>query len=210
MKSRAAVGISLLSLISGGASADIASYTASESQMGSTTNFADFNELVVEQSLYAYQEDGLQVSTHRDYFSWNAPGLDGSEMYYANTGSLELVDITKVDGSEFNDVEMQVASGWSPDEIGTMYLWVQAYSGASLVAEFDIDMLSGGYLGLTGGGYDLIKVGSYASAELRDQHDSSLRNAIAIDNLSAGTVVPSPGTLMIPALAGIGFVRRRR
>ena len=210
MNSRTALAISLLSLIAGSASASVATYTAAESQMGSQTNIADFNDLVVQQSLFEYQEDGLQVSTNRDYFSWNAPGLDGTEMYYANTGSLELVDITKVDGSNFNDVEMQVGSGWTPDAIGLVYIWVQAYADGSLVAEFDIDMLSGEYLGLTGGEFDQIKIGSYADAASRDLHDDTLRNAIAIDNLSVGTVVPAPGTLMIPALAGIGLVRRRR
>jgi len=208
MKNQWSIGLLTAAALSCGASASISTYTSDISQIGSETNYADFNELVVEQSLLGYQEDGLQVSSHRDYFSWDAPGLDGSEMYYANTGALELIEISKVDGSDFNDMDMQLSSGWSPNGPGTMYLWMQVYSDGGLVAEFNLDVLTGDYVGLTGGGYDTVMIGSYVSAEVRDLHDADQWNAIAIDNLRAGTV-PAPGTLLIPALAAAGLRRRR-
>jgi len=208
MKNQWSIGLLTAAALSCGASASISTYTSDISQIGSETNYADFNELVVEQSLLGYQEDGLQVSSHRDYFSWDAPGLDGSEMYYANTGALELIEISKVDGSDFNDMDMQLSSGWSPNGPGTMYLWMQVYSDGGLVAEFNLDVLTGDYVGLTGGGYDTVMIGSYVNAEIRDLHDAGQWNAIAIDNLRAGTV-PAPGTLLIPALAAAGLRRRR-
>jgi len=190
-------------------SASISTYTSGASMIGGLTNHADFNSLVESQSLLNYQEDGLQISTHRNHFSWNAPGLDGSEMFYADTGSLELIDITLVSGNNFGDIDMQISSGFTPTAVGTMYLWAQLYDDGGLVAEFDIDAQSGEYVGFVGGGYDQVLIGSYASAGIRDSHDATERNAIAIDNLSAGTVVPAPGTLLLPAMAMIGIRRRR-
>lgn len=201
--------LTVLSLMTGGAFAGVATYTSDSSLMGSVTNFADFNALVNGQSLLNYQEGGLEISSDRTYFSWNAPGFDGSEMFYPDTGALSLVEISMVDGSSFADLEMQVSSGWTQGAIGTNYIWVQAFDGANLVGEFDLDVLSGRYLGITGGDFDLIRIGSYASASIRDGHDPSARNAIAIDNLSAG-VVPAPGASATLLIAGLIASRRRR
>ncbi len=209
MYTHAVLGSLTLAILSGNALSAISVYTSDESQMGSITNFADFNGLANFQSLDGYQEDGLRVSASRDYFSWDAPGLDGSEMFYASTGALEMIDISLVNGDDFEDLDMQVSSGWSPSEIGTMYLWIQLYSAGSLIQEFDVDATTGEYIGITGGGFDQVMIGSYASAAVRDLHDSSQRNAIAIDNMSAGIVVPAPGVLAIPALALMGVGRRR-
>ena len=45
------------------------------------------------------------AGANRTYFSWEAPGFDGSEMFYANTGSLELVNISLSSGADFNDLD---------------------------------------------------------------------------------------------------------
>jgi len=209
MLNKYSIGMLILAASTGNALASISTYTNNTSLIGGLTNFADFNNLNNFQSLLNYQEDGLQVSAHRDYFSWNAPGLDGSEMFYAGTGALELIDISLVNGDNFGDIDMQISSGWSPVVVGTMYLWVQLYDDGGLVSEFDINAQSGDYVGFAGGGYDQILIGSYASAEVRDSHDASARNAIALDNISAGTVVPAPATLLVPAMAMIGMRRRR-
>jgi hypothetical protein len=191
------------------ASADIVSYVSESSMINPVTNHANFNALVDDQSLENYQEDGLSFDVNRNYFSWNAPGFDGSEMFYASTGSLELVDITLADGTDFSDIDMQISSGWSPDDLGSVYLWVQAFNDGNLVEEFDINSSTGDYVGFVGGGYDQIRIGSYATAEIRDLHDESQRNAIAIDNVRAGTFVPSPSGLITTSV-GLLFVAGRR
>ncbi len=198
-----------IATIACGAAADISTYTSDSTMIGGVTNSANFNGLVDEQSLDGYQEDGIEVSVSRDYYSWNAPGLDGSEMFYANTGALEMIDISLVSGEDFTDVDMQISTGWSPLNIGTMYIWVQFYSDGSLVSEMDIDAITGEYVGFVGGGYDLMRIGSYASAEIRDSHNEFARNAIAIDNLSVGTVVPAPGSLALGMIGLVGMRRRR-
>ena len=187
--------------------AGISTYTDASSQISSITNSADFNGLINFQSLYEYNEDGLEVSIDRSYFSWNPPGFDGSEMFYAGTGSLDLVEIS-LGGSDFADIDMQVSSGWLENGPATMYLWVQAYQDGNLVQEFDIDAIGGQYIGLQGGGFDQLFIGSYVTAEVRDLHDASQRNAIAIDNIRAGTV-PAPGTLAIPVMLLAGLRPKR-
>lgn len=189
---------------------EVATYTSDSSEMGSVTNFATFNRLIHGQSLMNYQEDGLGISVNRTYFSWNAPGFDGSDMFYAGTGSLELVEITKMSGEDFVDLDMQISSGWSPSAIGTVYLWMQVFDDGNMVFEGDLNTASGKYVGIEGGGFDRVLIGSYLSAAVRDSHNPVARNAIAIDNLSAGTRVPAPSGTMALILGGILGCRRRR
>jgi len=203
------IGTLTLAIVSCGAVGDVSTYTSDISLNGGESNYASFNGLAEDQSLTGYQEDGLEVSVNRDYFSWNAPGFDGSEMFYANTGSFELVSISLVNGEDFGDMEMQVSSGWSPVGLGTMYLWIQLYSDGGLVSEIDLDATTGEYVGLVGGGFDQVLIGSFATGGLRDEHNTSNRNAIALDNIRVGTVVPAPGTLAVAALGLIGLRRRR-
>lgn len=205
---RWSIGTLAVAIASCGALAEISTYTSDIALNNGEFNFANFNSMVENQSLTNYQEDGLELSVNRNYFSWNAPGFDGSEMFYANTGSFELVSISLVNGDDFGDMEMQVSSGWSPIGIGTMYLWIQLYSDGGLVDEIDLDATTGEYVGITGGGFDQILIGSYASGALRDEHDAGNRNAVALDNIRVG-VVPAPGTLAVSALGLIGLRRRR-
>ncbi|MBL4809197.1 MAG: hypothetical protein JKY43_03955 [Phycisphaerales bacterium] len=209
MLNKYSIGMLALAATAGSALASISTYTSNTSMIGGLTNYADFNNLNNFQSLLNYQEDGLQISADRDYFSWNPPGLDGSEMFYAGTGALELINITLVNGDNFNDIDMQISSGWSPSAIDTVYLWAQLYNNGTLINEFNINAQSGEYVGFTGGGFDQILIGSYASEQIRDSRNPNARNALALDNISAGTVVPAPATLLLPALAMIGIRPRR-
>ena len=193
-----------------GALAGLPVYTNSFSLIQDDTHNANFNALVQQQSLVDYQEDGLNVNVDRDYFSWDAPGFDGSEMYYASTGSLSRYEITLADGGNLNDFEMQVSSGWQ-SESSTVYLWIEVFQNDDSVGSFDVDTTYGQYVGIQGINFDTVRIGAYATAELRDAHNESERNALALDNLSVGTYVPvpTPGTLAISATALFGLRRRR-
>ena len=199
-----------IAICASGTLAGISTYTSDTSLMGSIIGHADFNGLVDNQSLLNYQEDGLGVSINRTYFSWNPPGFDGSEMFYANTGSLELVEITRANGEDFGDLDMQISSGWFPDDLGDVFLWIQIYNDDELIQEFDLNTIAGEYVGLVGGGFDRVLIGSYVTADIRDSHVANARNAIAIDNLRAGTMIPTPGSIAILAIAGMFASNRRR
>lgn len=190
--------------------ADVTPYVDTTSLILDVTNSANFDALVPNQSLFGYQEDGLRVSINRTYFSWDAPGLDGTGMFYPSTGSLERVDITLSSGADFQDIDMQIGSGWSPGSIGTVYLWVQLLNDGSLVEEFDLDIDAGSYLGFAGGGFDQILIGSYVNAERRDLHNPFERNAIAIDNITAGSIVPAPAPFAVLGLGLLVSTRRER
>jgi hypothetical protein len=197
----------LIAAFSAGVSAGISTYTSENSLISSITNTANFNSLLNFQSLQNYTEDGLEVSIDRTYFSWDPPGFDGSEMFYAGTGSLDLVEIS-LEEDEFADIDMQVSSGWLEDGPAIMYLWIQAYNDGNLVQEFDINAIGGEYIGFQGGGFDQIFIGSYVTAEIRDLHDAGQRNAVAIDNIRAGSI-PAPSTLTVPAMLIVGLRRTR-
>lgn len=209
-RSRNALPTITLLVAATGANAGIDSYISSGTMIVDSTNSANFNGLTTGQSLLGYEEDGLRVSVNRAYFSWDAPGLDGSEMFYPSTGALELVDISLSSAADFQDLDMQIASGWTPNEIGSVYAWVQLYDDGSLVQEFDLDFAAGSYVGFVGGGFDQILIGSYATSELRDGHNPSERNAIAIDNIRAGTFVPTPGTGVLLSMGLLFGARRAR
>lgn len=193
-----------------GTFAGISTYTSDVSLMGSVVGYADFNDLINAQSLLNYQEDGLGISIDRSYFSWSPPGFDGTEMFYADTGSLELVEITRTNGQEFNDLDMQISSGWSPNDIGDVFLWIQLYNDGELIQEIDLNTITGDYVGLVGGGFDRVLIGSYVTAGIRDSHVANERNAIAIDNYRAGTMIPTPSSIAIFAIAGMIASNRRR
>lgn len=192
------------------AHADIMSYIDDDSQVTGATNAAQFEGIAEEQSLSSYQEDGFAVAIDAIAFNWDVPGMDDSGHYYPSTGALALVSISLMSGGDFDTLDMQVASGWNLDEGGPVYLWAQAYSMNALVAEFDIDATNGQYVGFTGGGFDTILIGAYVNDAIRDQHNPLNRNAIVLDNLSAGQLVPAPGALALLGLGGVLAVRRRR
>lgn len=193
------------------ATAGISTYSNDASLMVDVTNFADFNSLSDGQSLMGYEEGGLTTSVNRSYYSWDAPGLDGSEMFYASTGALELASISRNDGEDFQDLDMQISSGWTPDAVGTVFLWLQLYDDGNLIYEANLDIQSGEYVGFVGGGFDQVLIGSYVNETIRDSRNPNARNAIAIDNISAGTFfVPAPGAIGLLLFGGVVTSRRRR
>lgn len=200
----------LLALSTTIASADVVSYIADDSMVTATTNSAQFEGIPDEQSLANYAEGGFDVSVNAISYEWDVPGMDNSGHYYPSTGALALVSISLTNGGAFDTLDMQVASGWNLDIGGPVYLWAQAYSMNTLVAEFDIDSTNGQYVGFTGGGFDTILIGAYVNDEVRDQHNPLNRNTIVIDNLSAGQLVPAPGALAMLGFGSTLIARRRR
>ena len=178
---------------------------------------ARFEGLADGDALANYTEDGIRVSVDAPAFQWDAPGMDGSGVYYADTGVRSLVEVSLDDFSSFSAIEMQISSGWNSDEIGAEYLWVQVFSdgGETLATELNLDLISGGVLSLASADISSVRIGSYVNATRRDAHDEFFKNAIVLDNIRVSTLegiqsVPAPGPLALGAMGGLCAARRRR
>lgn len=164
-----------------GASAQPSFHTGT-SVIGSPDGQAVFCCLNTGDSLSHYQEDGLDVHINHTHFSWSPCGMT-PQMYYLNGGAFELVVITQIDGSDFGALEVDVSNGWGSCE---SYVWVTAYLDGAQVGDFTADVPSGSLVGLSGGGFDEVRIGAYFDAATRDLKDPAGYNAIAIDNATYG------------------------
>ena len=204
---RITLAVATAAFVAVGSHAGVSAYTSNTSEIVNVTNTALFDDIVTNTPLQNYTEDGLRV--HIDDFAFGGftpPGFDGSGFWYPNGGVTELGDITKTDGTDFDSIDFQVSHGFGGNQI---WVWMQVYNDGGLIAEFDFDVIGGTYIGVTGGGFDQILVGSYADGATRDEHDPANLNAIAIDNMNAG-IIPAPGALAVLGLAGLTARRRRR
>ncbi len=141
------------------------------------------------------------------FWGYAFPGGDGTASCYFNGGANDVMGIRRVDGHDFDTVELQVGAGWGGP---TVYLWIQAFNNGAPVASFDMDKNYGEYIGITGGGFDEIRIGGYNDAGTRDGHSETNYNALAVDNVSYGGPVPTPGACALLGLAGLAAGRRRR
>lgn len=195
---------------SGLAHADVTAFLGENTLIGPKTNLAEFEGIPDESSLMGYSEDGLSVSVDASAYNWNAPGLDGSGVFYANTGTRSLIDISLMSGEDFGAMDLQFSTGWDANNPTTVYLWVQVWNDGQMVQELDINGVSGQFLALAGDDFDLVRIGSYQSSSERDEHLESNKNAIVVDNISVGTLVPTPGAAGLLAVGGLAASRRRR
>ncbi len=115
--------------------------------------------------------------------------------------------IMRTDGHAFDTAELQVGAGFGGP---TVYLWIQALSNGVQVASFDIDKNYGDYIGITGGGFDEIRIGGYNDADSRNAHSETNYQALAVDNVSYGGPVPTPSAAALLGLGGLMAGRRRR
>jgi hypothetical protein len=120
-----------------------------------------------------------------EFWGYPFPGGDGTPSLYFNGGDTDVLGITRLDGADFDTIEMQVGAGWGGP---TVYLWVQAFEDGVQVASFDHDAQYGDYIGVTGGGFDELRIGGYNTAEDRNLHQETTYQALAVDNVSTGTI----------------------
>lgn len=153
-----------------------------------------------------YEEAGLRLSLDDiQGGGFNPTGFDGTGFYYPSGGGFDLINVTRTDGAALGALEMNVSSGLGAGS--TNFMWIQAWSEGSIVAEFDIDVAQGTLIGVAGT-FDEVRLGSYFSVAQRDAHDTTNLNVLALDNVAFGSV-PAPGTLVVLVVA-VGARRRRR
>jgi hypothetical protein len=176
----------------GNAASDITLYSGQDPEF-SAIDTATFNEGPLADNGQYYpsiDEAGMNIrGVHSNpegqfvFWGYIPPHGDGTPTCYFNGGALDVMGITLLDGSDFETVEFQAATGYKPP---TAYLWIQAYLDGSPVASFDFDAQQSQYVGITGGGFDELRIGGYYDTGHRDLHDERVYEALALDNISYG------------------------
>jgi len=175
------------------------------SEIGVLLGDATFDDLQTYDPLQNYHEDGLILDVDDFAFVYTPPGFDPAwgPPYYPNGGCNDDDVITRIDGLDFEVLEMNVSHGFGGMDI---FVWARAYLNDAMVDDFDIDVRGGTLIGFTGV-FDELRISAYSDAATRDLHIPDSFQAIALDNVAFG-YIPEPGTLALLGL-GVFLVRRR-
>ncbi len=119
------------------------------------------------------------------FWGYAFPGGDGTPSCYFNGGANDVMGIMATDKSNLDTVELQVGAGFGGPAV---YLWVQALQDGVQVASLDWDANYGDYIGITGRGYNEIRIGGYNDADTRNAHSETGYQALAVDNVSYGVI----------------------
>lgn len=147
------------------------------------------------------------VNTNANFWGYAFPGGNGTASMYFNGGASDVLGTTMLDNSDFTQVETMVGAGFGGPNV---FLWVQAMNNGVQVASFDLDTQYGQYIGVTGGGFDEVRIGGYNDAATRDAHSETGFQALAVDNFSYGGRIPAPSAAALLGLGGLLAARRRR
>ena len=175
------------------------------SEIGVLLGDATFDNMQTFDPLQNYQEDGLILDVDDEAYVFTPPGFDPAwgPPYYPNGGCEDDVVITRIDGLDFEVLEMNVSHGYGGLDI---FVWARAHLDNALVDDFDIDVRGGTLIGFTGV-FDELRISAYSDGATRDLHIEDSFQAIALDNVAFGDI-PEPGTLALLGL-GVFLVRRR-
>jgi len=165
-------------------------------------------------------------------FTFTSPGTTGTGLtvttaqlgmptrhLYQNSGDQSLLHFQLTSGADFNQVQFDVSNGFNTP---TTFAWIRLFNnGTAIGSGFDLDVTSGGTVTVWTDGattFDEVRVGTYFTATIRNQHNAGNVSATAIDNIVAGTrgtgAVPEPATLAMFGVGALGLVgaalRRRK
>lgn len=160
----------------------VAFYTGT-SQIGVSDGLLTFSDITQNgRSLRNYVDQDLIVDVQGSSFVFTPCGFNNENIYYASGGGAGRITITRIDGRDFDTIEMLTSTGRNDC---TVYLWVAAFLDDSLVDEFDADLPGGTLVGLRGT-FDKVEIGAYANAVIRDEHNRGYLNYLAIDDMEYG------------------------
>ena len=206
------LSVAALMVAAGSAIGAITPYTGQ--QVVNVQGNANFNA-APPSGVQFYQEGGLDFSMDTDaggnpQYIYNYPflypgGGDNTNVLYTG-GSYDVVHVKRTDGQNFNSIEMQTGNGFGANP---HYVWIRALNNDVPVGDFDFDVSTGTYTGLTGGGFDEIWVSATYDVNQRNMHDEHGYHALMADNFTFGTI-PAPGSAAVLGLGGLVASRRRR
>ncbi len=153
------------------------------SRIGVSDGLLTFSDITENgRSLRNYVGEDLIVDVQGSSFIFTPCGFNNENIYYASGGGAGRITITRIDGRDFDTLEMLISTGRNEC---TVYLWVAAFLDGNLLDEFDADLPGGTLVGLQGI-FDKVEIGAYANAVIRDEHNRGYLNYLAIDDMEYG------------------------
>lgn len=146
---------------------------------------------------------GLPGTAGLGFIVWSGPGFSmSSQFLYNNGGGKSILDISLTSGANFDQLQFNVDYGAL---INPIYVWLETFNnGAPTGYNFDFDVAGGTALSVRTDGstdFDEVRVATYRTSAVRDQHNEQSPEATAIDNVIAGTrtniAAPEPLTISI-------------
>ncbi len=179
---------------------------------------------------HSYEEDGIKVDRMSLYVPDNPPFdepaiLGAPDVFGEGVGSwihngwgYSFTRITHSDGSDFESVGFLVGDGWAGPEFVTVVRSYELFRNGSLVSNGTMTHLgpllnglgfvvTGGYLGFSGGGFDEIRLRSsgYYTISGIFLGDDLFLDSIETAGNAASSPVPEPTSLALIGMAAVGF-----
>lgn len=164
-------------------------------RIGLTEGLADFNQSLCCGVVPSCLEEGGMFFTRAhdgctEYFSGREYcGGNGTKALYVG-GAEDMLSVTRLDREAFDAIEFNAGNG-IVDQCYN-YLWIRAYLDGVPIADYLVDMPRWETVGLVGGEFDEIRVGSYSTPGGRDNvaRDGNERaiQTLMIDNVRVGSI----------------------
>lgn len=148
-------------------------------------------------SLANYHESGLYVTAQA---SGSGQGCTGGPRgggccipygfshggWYYPAGLSHMVEIYPANGMAMAGLEFQVGdyvNGCGTNGDGHTYVWALVYSGGTIVGNFDLDVVTGSYIGFAGV-FDRVRLFASHFRSVRDLHNENTVQTIGLDNMT--------------------------
>ncbi len=168
-------------LFAAGALADVEMYLGQEdfTVEGHATYFS--NSWM--ETFYSY--GGLDFEVTDSFFAnYSCDGdMDGLYVY---AGGQTMITVTRTDGENFTQLELQSGDGNPPYCEGVSFIWAAFYLDGTHIADFDFDNPHhGDYYGFIGV-FDEMRIAAYPDAATRGEHNESNWSSIWLDDVRFG------------------------